>query len=92
MAYNKTRGLAMFQRRQFLYWAEVVAAVVSACLTLLTAFDPQWIEHYFDASPDDGDGSLERWVLIACFSAATVLAAALARREKRRLIATEPAH
>ncbi|MEJ8849533.1 hypothetical protein [Variovorax rhizosphaerae] len=71
--------------RQFLYRAEIAVAVVCACLFALTLVDPQWIETLFDESPDDGDGSLERWILLGCTSIGTVLAGALAWRERRRL-------
>ena len=71
--------------RSWLYRAEVAASVVSAALFVLTLVDPQWIERWFDESPDNGDGSAERWIVAGCFLVAAVLAAALARRERRRL-------
>jgi hypothetical protein len=72
-------------QRRILYRAEVVMAVVSACLFVLTIIDPTWVETLFDESPDDGDGSLEKSILLGCAAAATVLALALAWRERGRL-------
>ncbi len=71
--------------RKMLYRAEIAAAIASAALFGLTLIDPQWIETLFEEAPDDGDGSLERWILLSCTFVATVIAAVLARREKRGL-------
>jgi hypothetical protein len=60
-------------------------AAVSACFFVLTLMDSMWIETLFDESPDDGDGSLEKWILLGCTAVATVLAGVLAWRERRRL-------
>jgi hypothetical protein len=38
----------------------------------------------FDESPDGGDGSAERWLVGGAFLVAALIAAALARRERRR--------
>ena len=73
--------------RAWLYRAEVAASVVSAVLFVLTLVDPQWIERGFDVSPDDGDGSLERWVLGGSLLIAALIAGVLARRERRRFVA-----
>jgi len=73
--------------RQWLYRAEIVIALVSAGLFVLTLVDPMWIETLFDESPDEGDGSLERWILLGCTSLAALIAAVLAWRERRRLAA-----
>jgi hypothetical protein len=73
------------QQRRLLYRAQIVIAIVSAGLFVLTLIDPMWIETLLDESPDDGDGSLERWILLGCTSAATVLAGVLAWRGRRRL-------
>ena len=69
--------------RRGLYWAEVAVSLLSACLFVVTLVDPQWIEFWLDASPDVGDGSAERWLVGGGFLLATILAAALARRERR---------
>ena len=71
--------------RVWLYRTEVAAALVSAALFVLTLVDPQWIERWFDESPDGGDGSAERWIVGAGFLIAALLAAVLARRERRQL-------
>ena len=73
--------------RVWLYRAEVAASVVSALLFVLTLVDPQWIERWFDESPDDGDGSLERWILGGSLLIAALIAGVLARRERRRFVA-----
>jgi hypothetical protein len=70
--------------RRLLY-TEVAAAIVSAALFVLTLVDPQWIETLFDEAPDGGDGSLERGLLLGSTALATLVAALLAWREKRRL-------
>jgi peptidoglycan/LPS O-acetylase OafA/YrhL len=68
----------------WLYRAEVAASLVSAALLILCVLDPQWIERWFDESPDGGDGSAERWIVGSCFLVAALIAAVLARRERRR--------
>jgi hypothetical protein len=73
----------MLSSRRWLYRAEIAASLFSACLFVLTLFDPTWIERWFDESPDGGDGSLERWFVGGGFLVAALLAAALARRERR---------
>ena len=74
--------------RVWLYRLEIAVALASAALLALTLAVPQWIEMLFDAAPDGGDGSAERWIVGALFGLAAVLAAVLARRERRRLGAT----
>ena len=74
--------------RVWLYRLEMAVALTSVALFALTLVVPQWIEMLFDASPDRGDGSAERWVVSALFGLAAVLAAVLARRERRRLGST----
>ena len=75
----------MHLSRHWLYRAEVAASLVSAVLFVVTLADPQWIESWFDESPDNGDGSAERWIVGGCFLLAALSAAALARRQRRRL-------
>ena len=70
---------------RMLYRAELIAAVASACLLLLSLIEPQWIELLFHGAPDGGDGSSERWIGIVCSGFALLLFSGLARREKRRL-------
>ena len=74
----------MHLSRNGLYRAEIAASIASACLFVLTIFDPIWIERWFDKSPDAGDGSAERWLVGGGFLVASLLAALLARRERRR--------
>ncbi len=78
-------GCAVQPFRVWLYRLEIATALASAALFALTLIEPQWIEMLFQASPDGGDGSAERWVVGTLFGVAAVLAAALARRERRRL-------
>ena len=73
--------------RVWLYRAEIAAALVSAALFVLTLIDPQWIERWFDESPDGGDGSFERWIVGGAFLIAALIAGLLARRERRGLAA-----
>ena len=73
--------------RSWLYRAEIAASAISLLLFIWTLIDPQWIERWFDESPDGGDGSAERWLVGGFFFIAAVLAAALARRERRRRVA-----
>jgi len=72
-------------RHPWLFRAEVALSVLSTVLFAWTLVDPQWIERWFDESPDGGDGSAERWLVGGCFFIAAVLAAALARRERVRV-------
>lgn len=67
----------------WIYRAEVAASALSAVLFGWTLVDPQWIERWFDESPDGGDGSAERWLVGGAFFVAAVLAALLARRQRR---------
>lgn len=76
-------------RHRLLYRIEVAAAAVSALLFVLTLIEPQWIETLFDAAPDNGDGSLERWFVLASSFVVAVIATSLARRERRLLRAFE---
>jgi hypothetical protein len=81
----------MHPTRRWLYRAEIAASLLSVALFALTQVDPQWIERFFDESPDGGDGSIERWLVGGAFLVAAVLAAALARRERRRAVAVDGA-
>jgi len=71
-----------------LYRIEVAVALVSAALFVLTLVDPQWIERWFDESPDGGDGSFERWIVGGGFLVAALIAALLAWRERAAALAT----
>jgi ABC-type thiamin/hydroxymethylpyrimidine transport system permease subunit len=65
---------------------EVVLAVISAALCVLTLVFPEWIEALTGLEPDAGSGELE-WVISGIFLAAAVVSALLANRDRRRLAA-----
>jgi hypothetical protein len=65
-------------------WLEGALAAVAAGLAMLTLFIPDWIERFFEAKPDSGEGEAE-WLVSAGFAAAAVVLALLARRDWRRL-------
>jgi hypothetical protein len=67
-------------------WVERLLAAGAGVLTLVTALWPTWIEGLVEASPDGGDGSAERLLALG-WLAATLVFAALARRDRRRLTA-----
>lgn len=71
--------------RRTAYRIEIAVAIASALLAVLTFVEPKWIERLFEASPDAGDGSVERWIVGGGFLVAALIAAALARRDRRRL-------
>jgi ABC-type thiamin/hydroxymethylpyrimidine transport system permease subunit len=65
---------------------EVVLAVISAVLCVLTLVFPEWIEELTGLEPDAGSGALE-WIIAGAFLVAAVVSAVLARRDYRRLAA-----
>jgi ABC-type thiamin/hydroxymethylpyrimidine transport system permease subunit len=65
---------------------EVVLAVISAVLCVLTLVFPQWIEELTGLEPDAGSGALE-WVIAGIFLVAAVVSGVLAGRDYRRLAA-----
>jgi ABC-type thiamin/hydroxymethylpyrimidine transport system permease subunit len=65
---------------------EVVLAVISAALCVLTLVFPEWIEELTGLEPDAGSGALE-WIIAGVFLVAAVVSAVLARRDYRRLAA-----
>jgi ABC-type thiamin/hydroxymethylpyrimidine transport system permease subunit len=65
---------------------EVVLAVISAVLGVLTLVFPQWIEELTRLEPDAGSGALE-WIIAGIFLLAAAVSAVLARRDYRRLAA-----
>lgn len=81
----------MLKFRPWLYRAEVATSLLAIASFVLTLVDPQWIERWFDESPDGGDGSAERWLVGGAFLAAAVIAAMLSQRERRRRGAAAPA-
>ena len=76
----------MTLRRIWLYRAESFSSLLALVLFAVTLIDPQWIERFFNESPDGGDGRVERWLVGGAFLLASLLAAALAWRERRRLV------
>lgn len=65
---------------------EVVLAVVSAAVCVLTLAFPEWIEESTGLQPDAGSSALE-WIVAGVFLAAALVSAVLARRDYRRLAA-----
>ena len=65
------------------YWIEMGLALVSGAVLLLTVLWNNWIEIVFRVDPDQGNGSLERLIVLACL-AITLATVALARLEWRR--------
>lgn len=68
-------------------WIEISLAAVFAVLFVVTLVWPDWIELTLKVDPDEGDGSLERWILIGT-GALTVIALLCAGVDWRRLRAT----
>jgi hypothetical protein len=64
---------------------ELVLAIVSAALSVLTLVFPEWIEEVTGLEPDAGSGALE-WIIVGVFLGATMVSAALARRDYHRLV------
>lgn len=65
---------------------EVVLAVTSAVLCVLTLAFPAWIEELTGLEPDADSGALE-WIIAGIFLIAAVASAVLARRDYCRLAA-----
>jgi hypothetical protein len=63
---------------------EAVLAAASAGLLMLTLASPEWMEAVFHVDPDAGDGSLE-WIVVCLLLLSTVLLAATARSDWRRV-------
>lgn len=68
-------------RRRF--WVETGMALFSAAVLLLTLLWNNWIEIIFKVDPDQGNGSLERLIVLAAL-ALTLSMVALSRLEWRR--------
>ena len=67
-----------------LFWWEVVAAIASGAVSVVTLVWPDWIELVFGVDPDGGDGSLE-WLVAGLAVGVTLTLCLLARREWRRV-------
>ncbi len=61
---------------------EIVLAALLGAATILTAVWPDWIEGLTGFDPDGGNGSIE-WLIVAVLAVATIVVAALARRDLR---------
>lgn len=68
-------------RRRF--WPEMVLGIVTAILTVVTLIQRNWIEVLFGVDPDQGNGTME-WFIVAGLAVATVALFALATHEWRR--------
>jgi hypothetical protein len=69
---------------------EMTSSIVGIGFFVLTLVDSQWIERWFDESPDANDGTLERWLVGGAFFVAALIAAMLAGRDRRKLAASPP--
>lgn len=65
------------------FWAETALASVTAALFLLTLVSREWIELFFGADPDGGNGSVE-WVVVTVLLVACAASFGVARAEWRR--------
>ena len=76
-------GESMRRSLPALFWIELLLSALSAISLVLSLFNPQWIETFFEVSPDAGDGSTE-WGWTIGFLISTVLFIAVTRREWRK--------
>jgi ABC-type transport system involved in cytochrome c biogenesis permease component len=68
------------------FYVEAGAGVMTTALFLATLLHPDWIETLFRIDPDNGAGSLERFV-VGSLLVMTIVLLSLARREWRERIA-----
>jgi len=61
---------------------EIVLAAILGVATIGTAVWPRWIEDVLGFDPDGGNGTTE-WAIVAVLAVATIVAAALGRRDLR---------
>jgi hypothetical protein len=66
------------------FWIESWIAVASGVLGVVTLIRKDWIELVFGVDPDQGSGALE-WAIVAGLLALSLVSAALARLEWRRV-------
>jgi hypothetical protein len=69
------------------FWIEIVAAVFSTVVLVLTLLWKDWIEIIFHVDPDRGSGALE-WFIVAASVAVTLVLVVAARIEWRRAAAS----
>jgi hypothetical protein len=67
---------------------EVVIALAALIFLAAALVSPDWIERTLDASPDGGDGRVERGAAFAA-AAVSIVMSWLARRDWRALTRTE---
>ena len=73
----------MLRKARVRFWIEVILAIVTAALLLLTLISREWIEEVFGVEPDAGSGGLE-WGIVIALAVATVAFSLLARAEWKR--------
>jgi len=73
----------MLRKARVRFWIEVILAMVTAALLLLTLISREWIEEVFGVEPDAGSGVLE-WGIVIALTVATVAFSLLARAEWKR--------
>jgi hypothetical protein len=61
---------------------EAFLAVVLAVLALVSLLWPQWLESWFEVSPDGGSGATEWWIVVA-FGVLAIAVSVLSRRDYR---------
>ncbi|GAA5021063.1 hypothetical protein GCM10023258_10150 [Terrabacter aeriphilus] len=67
---------AGFGRR---FWAVLAVGLLALATAVLTLAWPEWIEAVFGAEPDEGRGSTEQGVAVACAVVFLICVAASAR-------------
>ena len=65
-----------------LFWIEVAFASLSSLGFMVTLFVGNWIELLFGVDPDQGDGTLERFVVLGCLAVTATVMALLATRNR----------
>ncbi|MDM0043061.1 hypothetical protein QTH91_01070 [Variovorax dokdonensis] len=65
--------------------AEGLLSAICAALAVLTWFVPDWIERWFEVSPDQGSGEAE-WGIVLAFAIAALVTGWMARRDWRRWV------
>ena len=76
----------MLRKARVRFWIEVILAMVTAALLLLTLISREWIEEVFGVEPDAGSGALE-WAIVIALAVAMVAFSLLARAEWKRGVA-----
>ena len=65
------------------FWLETAMATITSILLVITLLWEDWVEEIFGISPDGGNGSFERWFVLALF-VVTIALFFMARYEWRR--------